>query len=103
MSNPFWENGGSLILGSADRTRCMVRRTFLIVTQEAGLSWVTIKNVLRTMQRVLSADPRIKLPPFSQKGLDIPERDKLQMRIQNRQRISFSWQQANQIAEQVRK
>jgi hypothetical protein len=39
-----------------------------------GLSWVTIKNVLRTMQRVLSASSKSKTVPFSQDGLAIPER-----------------------------
>jgi integrase len=33
-------------------------------------------------------------PPFSQKGLKIPERDKLQMGIVSRQKVSFSWGQA---------
>jgi len=42
-----------------------------------GLSWVTIKNVLRTMQRVLSASSKSRTVPFSQDGLAIPERDKL--------------------------
>ena len=44
--------------------------------RKQGLSWVTIKNVLRTMQRVLSAYSKDKKPPFSQSGLAIPERDK---------------------------
>jgi hypothetical protein len=46
-----------------------------------GLSWVTIKNILRTMQRVLSSFSKDKKPPFSQIGLAIPERDKLQMKV----------------------
>jgi integrase len=66
-----------------------------------GLSWVSIKNILRTMQRVLSAFSKDKKPPFSQEGLAIPEREKLQMKIESRKAISFSWQQSNQIAEQV--
>jgi integrase len=68
-----------------------------------GLSWVTIKNILRTMQRVLSAFSKDKKPPFSQEGLAIPECDKLQMKIDSREAVSFSWQQSKQIAEQVRK
>jgi integrase len=71
--------------------------------REKGLSWVTIKNVLRTMQRVLSAFSKDKKPPFSQSGLAIPERDKLQMKIHSRRKVSFSWAQAEQIAERVRK
>ena len=34
---------------------------------------------------------RTRKPPFSQEGLAIPERDKLQMKIESRQAISFSW------------
>jgi len=49
--------------------------------RQAGLPWVTIKNILRTMQRVLSCSSKDKKPPFSQEGLAIPERDKLQMKI----------------------
>jgi hypothetical protein len=41
------------------------------------LSWITIKNILRTMQRVLSSFSKDRKPPFSQIGLAIPERDKL--------------------------
>src|SRR5208337_1315237 len=62
--------------------------------RDAGLSWVTIKDALRTLQRVLSAFSKDKKPPFSQSGLAIPERDKLTMKIQSRQKISFSWEQA---------
>jgi hypothetical protein len=58
---------------------------------DQGLSWITIKNVLRTMQRVLSSFSKDKKPPFSQLGLAIPERDKLRMRINGRRRVSFSW------------
>jgi integrase len=68
-----------------------------------GLSWVTIKNVLRTMQRVLSASSKSKTVPFSQDGLAIPERDKLQMKITSRKHISYSWEQALRIDEQVQK
>jgi len=71
--------------------------------RDAGLSWVTIKDALRTLQRVLSAFSKDKKPPFSQSGLAIPERDKLTMKIQSRQKISFSWEQAVKIAEYVRK
>jgi len=51
----------------------------------------------------LSASSKNAQPPFSLKGLKIPERDKLQMRINSRKAVSFSWEQANQIAAQVRK
>jgi integrase len=71
--------------------------------RQEGLSWVTIKNILRTMQRVLSCSSKDKKPPFSQEGLAIPERDKLRMKIESREAISFSWLQAKQIAEQVHK
>ncbi len=71
--------------------------------RQEGLSWVTIKNILRTMQRVLSCSSKNKKPPFSQEGLAIPERDKLQMKIKSREAVSFSWLQAKQIAAQVHK
>jgi integrase len=71
--------------------------------REQGLSWVSIKNILRTMQRVLSAYSKDKKPPFSQMGLSIPDRDKLHMKIESRKAVSFSWQQAKKIALQVRK
>jgi hypothetical protein len=68
-----------------------------------GLSWITIKNALRTMQRVLSSFSKDKKPPFSQLGLAIPERDKLRMRINGRRRVSFSWAQAERISDYVGK
>jgi integrase len=68
-----------------------------------GLSWITIKNILRTMQRVLSSFSKDKKPPFSQIGLAIPERDKLQMKVSGRKKASFSWTQAEQIAAYVGK
>jgi integrase len=71
--------------------------------RQQGLSWVTIKNILRTMQRVLSCTSKDKKPPFSQQGLAIPEKDKLQMKIESRQAISFSWSDAKRIAAAVRK
>ena len=71
--------------------------------RQEGISWVTIKNVLRTMQRVLSAFSKDRKPPFSQQGLTIPDRDKLQMKIESREAASFSWPQTKKIAEQVRK
>lgn len=71
--------------------------------RQEDLSWVTIKNILRTMQRVLSCSSKDKKPPFSQEGLAIPERDKLQMKIESREAISLSWLQTKQIAEQVHK
>jgi len=71
--------------------------------RDESLSWVTIKNILRTMQRVLSSFSRDKKPPFSQTGLAIPERDKLEMKVNSRKRVSFSWAQAEQIADYVGK
>jgi integrase len=71
--------------------------------RQTGLSWVTIKDILRTMLRVLSAFSKDKKPPFSQAGLAIPERDKLQLQIHSRRKVSFSWAQAEQIAGHVRK
>jgi integrase len=71
--------------------------------RKQGLSWVTVKNILRTMQRVLSASSKDRKPPFSLKGLVIPERDKLQVRINSRNAVSFSWEQTSQIAAQVHK
>jgi integrase len=70
--------------------------------RRAGLSWVAIKDALRTMQRVLSAFSKDKQPPFSQSGLAIPERDKLRMQISSRQKVSFSWPQAELIAGHIR-
>jgi integrase len=67
-----------------------------------GLSWVTIKNVLRTMQRVVSCWSKDKKPPFSLQGLEIPEKDKLQMKIKSRKAVSFSWTDANRIADAIR-
>jgi integrase len=69
--------------------------------RQQGLSWVTIKNILRTIQRVLSAFSKEKKPPFSQSGLAIPERDRLQMKIQSRQRPSLSWDDAERVAAQA--
>jgi integrase len=71
--------------------------------RQAELSWVTIKNILRTMRRVLSCSSKDKKPPFSQEGLAIPERDKLQMKIESRGAVSFSWSQAKEIAGEVYK
>jgi integrase len=69
--------------------------------RKQGLSWITIKNILRTLQRVLSSFSKDKKPPFSQIGLAIPERDKLQMKVNSRKKVSFSWAQAEQIANYV--
>jgi hypothetical protein len=71
--------------------------------REQDLSWVSIKNILRTTQRVLSAYSKDKTPPFSQMGLSSPDRDKLHMKIESRKAVSFSWQQTKKIALQVRK
>jgi integrase len=71
--------------------------------RDQRLSWTTIKNILRTMQRVLSSFSKDKKPPFSQTGLAIPERDKLQMKVNSRKKVSFSWIQAERIADYVGK
>jgi len=70
--------------------------------RKQGLSWVTVKNILRTMQRVLSASCKDHKVPFSQKGLAIPEKDKLQLRIESRENVSYSWGQTLQIVEQIK-
>jgi len=70
--------------------------------RKQGLSWVTVKNILRTMQRVLSASSKDQKVPFSQDGLAIPERDKLRMRIDSRENVSYSWEQTLQIVEQIK-
>lgn len=71
--------------------------------RKAGLSWTTIKDALRTMQGVLSVFSKGKEPPFSQKALKIPEAEKLQMDIDSREKVSFSWADAEKIAEHVSK
>lgn len=76
---------------------------WILKKRRGGLSWVTIKNILRTMQRVLSCSSKDKKPPFSQQGLAIPERDRLQMKIENREAVSFSRAQAKRIAAEVYK
>jgi len=55
------------------------------------------------MQRVLSSisTSEDKKPSFSQIGLAIPERDKLQMKVNSRKKVSFSWAQAEKIADHV--
>jgi integrase len=67
------------------------------------LSWTTIKNILRTMQRVLSCYSKDKKPPFSQQGLDIPEKEKLRMKIESRKAVSFSWADSKRVAHAIRK
>jgi len=71
--------------------------------RKEGLSWTTIKNILRTMQRVLSCVSKDKTPPFSQNGLRIPEKDKLQMRIRSRKAMSFSWDDSKRVVRAVLK
>jgi len=68
-----------------------------------GVSWTTIKNTLQTMQRVLSCFSKNKKPPFSQQSLEIPETDKLRMRIEGRNAVSFAWSDSKRIADAVRK
>jgi integrase len=67
-----------------------------------GLSWVTIKNILRTMQRVLSCYRDDRKPPFSQEGLAIPDKDKLRMKLDSRQKTVFSWDAAGKLAAYIR-
>jgi len=55
------------------------------------------------MQRVLSAFSKEGKPPFSLRGLRIPERDKLQMKIHSRQAVSYDWEDAVRIAQFMRK
>jgi integrase len=67
-----------------------------------GLSWVTIKNILRTMQRVLTVyTGERKHPPFCLKDLSIPEKDKLAMEIATLEADSFSWTDTKRIADAV--
>ena len=66
-----------------------------------GLSWNTVKDSLRTMQRVISSFVKDKKAPFSQRGL-MPEREKLRMNVQSRKKVWYSWQQAEQIVDHVR-
>jgi integrase len=70
--------------------------------REEGLSWTTIQNILRTMQRVLSCYLE-KDPPFSMRGLDIPRQEKDEMEVAQRDAVSFSWTDANRIAQAVQK
>ena len=63
----------------------------------------TISDALRTMQRILSAYSKQGRPSSSLRGLRIPERDKLQMQIHSRKKVSYSWAQAVQIAQHIRK
>ena len=68
--------------------------------RKQGLSWTTIKNILRTMHRVLSCYLK-KNPPFSLQYLAVPEREKLRQRIECRKAVSFSWSEANRIVDAV--
>jgi integrase len=54
------------------------------------------------MQRVLSASCKDQKVPFSQNGLAIPEKDKLQLRIDSRENVSYSWEHTLQIVEQIK-
>lgn len=68
-------------------------------TKRPELSWVTIKNILRTMQRVLSC--YLRKPSFSLRDLEIPAKDKLQMQMDSRDAVSFSWGDAKRIVSAV--
>jgi len=67
-----------------------------------GLSWASVKDSLRTMQRVISAFRKDRKVPFSQRGL-MPDTEKLRMKVQSRKKVSYSWNDAEKIAEHVRK
>jgi integrase len=54
------------------------------------------------MQRVLSAFSKEGKPPFSLRGLRIPERDKLQMKIHSRKTVSYDWEDAVRISQFMR-
>lgn len=54
------------------------------------------------MQRILSASCKDQKVPFSQNGLAIPEKDKLRMRIDSLENVSYSWEQTLQIVEQIK-
>ncbi len=69
--------------------------------RKEGLSLTVIKDSLRTMQRILSAFSKDK-PPFSQSGLEIPDKEKRKMRKAKRQNtVTYKWQQAEQIAQHI--
>jgi integrase len=70
--------------------------------RRTGLSWTTVKNMLRTMHRVLSCRPKT-VPPFSLKDFHIPAKDLLRMEREGRDAVKFSWTQANQIADAIQK
>jgi hypothetical protein len=63
---------------------------------------MSVKDSLRTMQRVVSAFAKDRKVPFSQRGL-IPEREKLRMKVQSRKKVSYSWKDAETIAGHIRK
>ena len=67
-----------------------------------GLSWVTIKNIVRTLQRVLSCYRDDEKPPFTQKGLKIPAKDRLLMQLASRRKNCFSWKHAQKAAAHIR-
>jgi hypothetical protein len=71
--------------------------------RQQGLSWVTIKNILRTMQRVVSCASKDQKSPFLLRGLQIPQKDRLHMQIRSRQAVSFSWDEAKRIARAIQK
>lgn len=71
--------------------------------REEKLSWTTIKNILRTMQRVLSCSSKTNEPPFSLKGLVIPQKDKMAMALEAEDAASYSWEDTQKIVQEVRK
>jgi hypothetical protein len=61
-----------------------------------------VMKCLKQSQRVVSAFRKDRKVPFSQRGL-IPDREKLRMKVQSRKKVSYSWKDAETIAEHVRK
>lgn len=70
--------------------------------RQSGMKWFYIKKVLQTMHRVLSCRPKT-VAPFSLKGLAIPARDKLQMKIKSREAISYSWEETMLMVSEIEK
>jgi integrase len=86
-----------------DRIQITLVNEWIWKKRKQGLSWVTIKNILRTMQRVLTAfSGQKRKPPFSQDDLAIPERDQLEMKLTSRETVSLSWEQTKRIVHTLR-
>jgi integrase len=70
--------------------------------RQSGMKWSYIKKVLQTMHRVLSCRPKA-VAPFSLKGLAIPARVKLQMKIKSRESVSYSWEETMLMVSEIEK